>query len=136
MSRASSWSAEYSVEVMINETFQPAYGNNRRLISPREYLSSIEAADKAFDLLTTENEVLTTSDNSNINTMLAQTPGILSTDKNEFTVESSPRVSTDALGKVIEDERFPIIMDGEFFELNVRGEKKNNKNTVSKSKQL
>lgn len=136
MSKANSWTPDdsYGAACTILRTLQSAYGINRRLISPRDYLSSIEAADKAFDLLLpTENKALTCG-NSDINAMLAQTPGILSIDKTKFTVESSPRVSTELFGKVIEDERFPIIMDRDFFKLNAREEKKNVKNTVSKSK--
>lgn len=117
MSKQNSWTPKYDID----ETLKNLDHSGRPKITPRDYLKLIEDADKAFDLLGTENAAV--NDDVDINTMLSQIHGTLSAENKGLTTESGPRVTTEFAEKVIKDT-IPIFMDGDFFKLKVRESKK------------
>lgn len=128
MSERAQWSPPNNIDKIINSLDDP--GTGRQVITPRDYLKQIEAADKAFDLMSSKKPVA--RGEANIHAMLAQTSGTLAADKTGLTIESGPRVSTESVGKVIKD-RIPILMDSNYFRFETTGEKKQKDTTASTS---
>lgn len=118
MSDNNAWAPVFDIEESVNDLESHS---GKKQITPREYLKIIEEADKTFASVDPRNVAVRAD--ANISTMLAQTSGILSAEKKNFMDECCPRVSTQNLGKVIND-RIPIIMDGEYFKID--NEKKKN----------
>lgn len=130
MSEKTSWTPKWEdIDDTLENLEQPA---GRKQITPRDYLKIIQDADKAFDSLNNQNTAV--RDDGDIHTMLAQTRGVLSAEKNDFTTESCPRVSTQFVGNLINDG-IPVFMDGDYFKLNRNrhGEKNNEANAAGKS---
>lgn len=106
----------FASEIAIDEMQKKSDHSRGRQIPPCNYVKLIEEADKAFDLLGTENPAL--RDDVDINTLLAQIHGTLAAESKALTTETGPRVSTQFVGRVINDT-IPIFMDGIFFKVNV-----------------
>lgn len=118
MSKKEAWSPMFDVDEAVSDI--SSYSGKKQ-ITPREYLKIIEEADKTFESVGPRNVAVRAD--AGISAMLAQTSGILSAERKNIMAESCPRVSTQNLGKVIND-RIPIILDGDYFKID--SEKKKN----------